>query len=74
MRKFDLITEADARVLPQGESVVLARGGHVTPLAADTLKAEMEALGVRVISTQCDVANTEAAAEMVKQTDRKSVV
>src|SRR5204862_3608091 len=39
MRKFDLITEADARVLPQGESVVLARGGHVTPLAADTLKA-----------------------------------
>src|SRR2546428_2830932 len=36
--------------------------------AADTLKAEIEALGVRVISTQCDVANTEAAAEMVKHT------
>ena len=36
--------------------------------AADTLKAEIEALGVRVISAQCDVANTEAAAEMVKQT------
>lgn len=36
--------------------------------AADTLKAEIEALGVRVISTQCDVANTEAAAGMVKQT------
>ncbi len=36
--------------------------------AADTLKAEIEALGGRVISTQCDVANTAAAAEMVKQT------
>lgn len=36
--------------------------------AADTLKAEIESCGVRVISTQCDVANTEAAAEMVKQT------
>jgi len=37
-RKFDIITEADARRLPRGESVVLARGGHVTPLAADTLR------------------------------------
>jgi ribose 5-phosphate isomerase B len=38
MKKFDIITEADARVLPRGEAVMLARGGHVTPLAADTLK------------------------------------
>jgi ribose 5-phosphate isomerase B len=38
MQKFDLITEADARVLPRGETVMLARGGHITPLAADTLK------------------------------------
>lgn len=36
--------------------------------AADTLKAEIEALGVRALSTQCDVASTDAAAEMVKQT------
>jgi 3-oxoacyl-[acyl-carrier protein] reductase len=36
--------------------------------AADTLKAEIEALGRRALSVQCDVANTEAAAEMVKQT------
>jgi 3-oxoacyl-[acyl-carrier protein] reductase len=36
--------------------------------AADTLKSEIESLGVRVLATQCDVANTEAAAEMVKQT------
>jgi ribose 5-phosphate isomerase B len=38
MRKFDIITEADARVLARGETVALARGGHITPLAQDTLK------------------------------------
>src|SRR4051812_12782359 len=38
MKRFDLITESDARVLPLGEPVMLARGGHVTPLAHDTLK------------------------------------
>jgi len=37
MRRFDIITEADARVLPRGEPVALAPGGHVTPLALDTL-------------------------------------
>ena len=37
MKRFDIITEADARVLPRGEPVRLARGGHVTPLAQDTL-------------------------------------
>ena len=36
--------------------------------AAETLKSEIEALGVGVLSTQCDVAQTEAAAEMVRQT------
>ena len=36
--------------------------------AAETLRSEIEALGVRVLSSQCDVANTDAAAEMVKQT------
>jgi len=35
--------------------------------AADILKRDLEALGVRPLSSQCDVANTEAAAEMVKQ-------
>jgi len=38
MKRFDIITEADARVLAPGEVVVLARGGHITPLAADTLR------------------------------------
>ncbi len=34
--------------------------------AAESLKSELEALGVKVIASQCDVANTEAAAAMVK--------
>ena len=38
MKKFEIITESDARVLARGETVMLARGGHVTPLAQDTLK------------------------------------
>ena len=38
MKKFEIITESDARVLAPGETVMLARGGHVTPLAHDTLK------------------------------------
>jgi 3-oxoacyl-[acyl-carrier protein] reductase len=35
--------------------------------SADALKTELEGLGVRALSFQCDVANTEAVAEMVKQ-------
>jgi len=38
MKRFDIITESDARVLSRGDTVMLARGGHVTPLAQDTLK------------------------------------
>lgn len=34
---------------------------------AETLKAEVEKLGVQVIAAQCDVASTEAAAEFVGQ-------
>ncbi|HYH84502.1 MAG TPA: SDR family NAD(P)-dependent oxidoreductase, partial [Pyrinomonadaceae bacterium] len=33
--------------------------------AAETLKSEIEALGVQALAAQCDVASTEAAAEMV---------
>ena len=38
MKRFEIITETDARVLDRGETVLLAKGGHITPLAADTLK------------------------------------
>ena len=44
MKRFQIITEADARVLEYGSTVVLVPGGHVTPLAWDTLKARRVAL------------------------------
>jgi ribose 5-phosphate isomerase B len=39
MKRFQMITEADARVLEYGTTVVLVPGGHVTPLAQDTLQS-----------------------------------
>jgi ribose 5-phosphate isomerase B len=39
MKRFQMITEADARTLEYGSTVVLVAGGHVTPLAQDTLTA-----------------------------------
>jgi ribose 5-phosphate isomerase B len=38
MKTFEMIAEVDARALAPGETVMLARGGHITPLAQDTLK------------------------------------
>jgi ribose 5-phosphate isomerase B len=38
MKTFDILTEADARVLQRGETVLLSRRGHITPLALDTLR------------------------------------
>lgn len=49
------------------------RGAHVafnyaqSAAAAESLKAEIEALGVSALAAQCDVARTDAATEMVKQ-------
>src|SRR3954469_12505681 len=34
-----MVTEADARVLEHGTTIVLVAGGHITPLAQDTLRA-----------------------------------
>lgn len=39
MKRFDIITETDARMLEAGSTVELLSGGHVTPLARDTLAA-----------------------------------
>ena len=39
MKRFEIITEADARTLDLGATVELSAGGHVTPLAKDTLAA-----------------------------------
>ena len=54
MKRFQMITEADARVLDYGATVVLVAGGHITPLAHDTLKARRIAIvreGVDVDAT-----------------------
>ncbi len=39
MKRFEIITEAEARQLEPGSTVELAAGGQVTPLAQDTLAA-----------------------------------
>ena len=39
MKRFDIITEIDARGLTAGETVELSPRGHITPLAQDTLRA-----------------------------------
>ena len=44
MKRFQMIAEADARTLEYGSTVVLVKGGHVTPLALDTLKARRVAI------------------------------
>jgi ribose 5-phosphate isomerase B len=56
MKKFDIITESDARVLAHGETVMLARCGHITPLAHDTLKER------RVVVVSEDAASPDDAA------------
>lgn len=38
VKRFEIITEADARQIERGATVELAKGGHVTPLAQDTLR------------------------------------
>lgn len=40
MKRFDIITESDARMLERGDEIVLVHGGIITPLAADTLRAK----------------------------------
>ena len=68
------IVTGAARGIGRAIALELARSGAdiafnyaKSAAAADTLKAEIERLGVRALASQVDVANTAAAAEMVKQ-------
>lgn len=63
MKRFQMITEADARALEYGSTVVLVAGGHVTPLAQDTLKARRVSV-VREGGTDDDAASLVPAAEI----------
>ena len=60
-----MITEADARVLELGSTVVLVAGGHITPLAQDTLHARR----VSVVSDRL----TEDAAGLAPRADVRTV-
>lgn len=66
MKRFEIITEAEARVLPVGETVQLAKGGHVTPLARDTLRE-------RRITVVSDTEAPADAAALVPRADVKAV-
>jgi ribose 5-phosphate isomerase B len=55
MKRFQMVTEADARVLEYGSTILLVAGGHITPLAQDTLRA-------RRIAVVRDGTDPEAAA------------
>src|SRR5918994_5465265 len=57
MKRFQMITEADARVLEYGSTVTLVAGGHVTPLAQDTLKARR----ITIMREGADVEATDLA-------------
>ena len=64
MKRFQLITETDARTLEYGSTVTLAAGGHVTPLAVDTLKA-------RRIAVVCE--GTEGDVDVLRLAPRADV-
>jgi ribose 5-phosphate isomerase B len=66
MKKFDIITEIDARSLAHGETVILSRGGHVTPLARDTLREKR----VTLID---DAQASESDASLAPKADVRSV-
>ena len=63
MKEFEIITEADARVLTRGDTVLLKRGGHITPLAADTLR-DRRVTVVREGTVSSDEASLAPASEI----------
>lgn len=65
--RFDLITEADARRLDPGSTVELAAGGHITPLARETLAAR------RVTVVRAGFADAELPADLAPKSDVRRV-
>lgn len=63
MKRFELITETEARALLPGEVVQLVTGGTVTPLAADTLRAKRVTV-VTDAAVDVDVASLAPRAEI----------
>jgi ribose 5-phosphate isomerase B len=67
MKRFEIITEADARTLDVGATVELARGGHVTPLARDTLTAR------RIVVVAAGASDPALAADLVPPSNIRRV-
>lgn len=68
MKRFEIITEADARIIDIGATVELAKGGHVTPLAKDTLAAR------RVTVVPAGAADPSLPADLAPAADIRRVV
>jgi ribose 5-phosphate isomerase B len=66
MRRFDIITEADARLLDIGATVELAPGGVITPLARDTLATRRVTV---VVATAGGTGEAAMAADLVPATE-----
>ena len=62
MKRFDMVTEADARSLEYGSTILLLAGGHITPLAADTLRSRR--ISVEREGTDPEVAGLAPAADV----------
>ena len=67
MKRFEIITEADARTLDVGATVELISGGHVTPLARDTLAAR------RITVVSAGIHDASLAAGLTPVSDVKRV-
>jgi ribose 5-phosphate isomerase B len=67
MQRFDIITEADARLLQPGSTVELAPHGHVTPLASDTLRSR------RITVVRTDAGSEQDLADLVPVHDVRTV-
>lgn len=68
MARFAMITEADARMLPEGSTVELLPRGHITPLAADTLRDR------RITVIRADQAVEGDGADLVPVADIRRIV
>jgi ribose 5-phosphate isomerase B len=72
VRKFGLIGEAEARQIEPGSTVELEKGGHVTPLAWDTLRERRVTVvpaGTVDASLPLDLAPVEAVKRVVIGSD-----
>jgi ribose 5-phosphate isomerase B len=67
VRRFGLITEADARQLEPGSTIELEPGGRVTPLARDTLRAR------RVTVVALGMADPELPADLAPVADARRI-